>query len=109
MAAALLRAMHSTVTQDANQGYGDRDSGNIRFAQIAIRFVQRVNSMEMMGGSRRAVAASKQPSSRSYGWFENVDIGLRQNAKFLAKTGIGTACLTRNQEGDRRDNAKAYP
>jgi hypothetical protein len=41
MAAALLRAMHSTVTQDANGGYWDRQNGNIRFAQIAIRFVQR--------------------------------------------------------------------
>jgi hypothetical protein len=40
MAAALLRAMHSTVTQDANEGYGDGGSGNIRFVQIAIRFVQ---------------------------------------------------------------------
>jgi hypothetical protein len=41
MAAALLRAMHRTVTQDANEGYWERHNGNIRFAQIAIRFVQK--------------------------------------------------------------------
>jgi hypothetical protein len=41
MAAALLRAMHRTVTQDANEGYWDWQNGNIRFAQIAIRFVQK--------------------------------------------------------------------
>jgi len=44
MAAALLPSMQSTVTQDANQGYGEREGANIRFAQIAIRFVQRVIS-----------------------------------------------------------------
>jgi len=44
MAGALLLAMQSTVTQDANQGYWGRERGNIRFAQIAIRFVQRVLS-----------------------------------------------------------------
>jgi len=40
MAAELLPAMQCTVTQDANQGYGEREGANIRFAQIAIRFVQ---------------------------------------------------------------------